>query len=403
MRKIKDEKGSITIFVLTAMLLFLVVAVGIYVYYANSINNQKRTISSIQDEYSADNIDQVYENLTTDNFSSEYCEKYNDENGQTAYIPNGFYVVPGKENIAEGLVISDNEEDTEIDGETTVAKGNQFVWIPVETAVAETETDGTTNKAMAIEQDGDYRGLLYDFTTSGSTVKEGCTTTTEEYREPAFHEGLDDNTSYNAGLFTESSMQDDYNSMIESVSYYKGFYVARYELGLEGTNPVSKNASTNTGVTTTDATNEETKTWYGLYGKCKEFATEDDTNSSVVSSMMWGSQYDAMMNWMIKQNIDVRSNRADERNTTQITGSSSTDNFLNIYDLCGGHLEWTLEATEVGTKGYRFGRGGYYNEPGANTANPSSRVNNVFPQSMGTWPYVEDTVLSSRITLFIKL
>ena len=371
MRKIKDEKGSITIFVLTAMLLFLVVAVGIYVYYANSINNQKRTISSIQDEYSADNIDQVYENLTTDNFSSEYCAKYNDENGQTAYIPNGFYVVPGKENIAEGLVISDNEEDTEIDGETTVAKGNQFVWIPVETAVAETETDGTTNKAMAIEQDGDYRGLLYDFTTSGSTVKEGCTTTTEEYREPAFHEGLDDNTSYNAGLFTESSMQDDYNSMIESVSYYKGFYVARYELGLEGTNPVSKNASTNTGVTTTDATNEETKTWYGLYEKCKEFATEDDTNSSVVSSMMWGSQYDAMMNWMIKQNIDVRSNRADERNTTQITGSSSTDNFLNIYDLCGGHLEWTLEAIEVGTKGYRFGRGGYYNEPGANVANPS--------------------------------
>ena len=151
MRKIKDEKGSITIFVLTAMLLFLVVAVGIYVYYANSINNQKRTISSIQDEYSADNIDQVYENLTTDNFSSEYCEKYNDENGQTAYIPNGFYVVPGKENIAEGLVISDNEEDTEIDGETNDAKGNQFVWKAVEKAVAEKEADGTTNKEMAYE------------------------------------------------------------------------------------------------------------------------------------------------------------------------------------------------------------------------------------------------------------
>ena len=66
-------------------------------------------------------------------------------------------------------------------------------------------------------------------------------------------------------------------------------------------------------------------------------------------------------------------------------------------------MEWTLEAIEVGTKGYRFGRGGYYNEPGANVANPSSRVNNVFPQSMGTWPYIEDIVLSSRITLFIKL
>lgn len=66
-------------------------------------------------------------------------------------------------------------------------------------------------------------------------------------------------------------------------------------------------------------------------------------------------------------------------------------------------MEWTLEAYLSGIDGYRFGRGGYYNQYGANSANPSSRVNNIYPQNNGTWPYIEDIVLSSRITLFIKL
>lgn len=58
----KNQKGSMTIFILTAMLLFLVVIAGVFVFYSNNVANQQRTISGIQDEYSADNIDQVYNN-----------------------------------------------------------------------------------------------------------------------------------------------------------------------------------------------------------------------------------------------------------------------------------------------------------------------------------------------------
>lgn len=50
-------------------------------------------------------------------------------NGFTAKIPEGFMIVPGCDDITEGLVISDNPADTEIG--TIVANGNQFVWIPV--------------------------------------------------------------------------------------------------------------------------------------------------------------------------------------------------------------------------------------------------------------------------------
>ena len=60
----KSEKGSTTIFVLTAMLLFLVVIVGVFVLYSNKVSDQQRVITRIQNEYSTDNIDEVYNNET---------------------------------------------------------------------------------------------------------------------------------------------------------------------------------------------------------------------------------------------------------------------------------------------------------------------------------------------------
>lgn len=56
----KNQEGSITIFVLTAMLLFLVVIVGVFVLYSNKVSDQQRAITRIQNEYSTDNIDEVY-------------------------------------------------------------------------------------------------------------------------------------------------------------------------------------------------------------------------------------------------------------------------------------------------------------------------------------------------------
>jgi len=55
---------------------------------------------------------------------------YTTEDG-TAKIPVGYMIVPGCDDISEGLVISDDPADTEADPSTVVANGNQFVWIPV--------------------------------------------------------------------------------------------------------------------------------------------------------------------------------------------------------------------------------------------------------------------------------
>ena len=148
------------------------------------------------------------------------------------------------------------------------------------------------------------------------------------------------------------NLQKQYDDMIESVVRYKGFYVARYEAGIENGNIVFKNASgENSTITTADASNTSTRTWYGLYSKIKGFATAED---SVVSSMIWGSQYDAMMNWMAKNGTNVGSSISGYNNTTK-TGSKDTDVINNIYDLYGCHWEWTLEACYSSKRAFRGG------------------------------------------------
>ena len=292
-------------------------------------------------------------------------------------IPEGFKPIDTEtsswedveENVNNGLVIQDKV-------------GNEFVWIPVATAVSSSEAEGTTNKAMAIEKDGNYRGLLYDFDASGSEVRSGCTTTTSSNREPAFltDSTYGDNSTSNADaegqkIVTETGLQNEYNNMIESVKIYHGFYVGRYELGLDGSNNPTSRKAKEGEVTTADATNSNTKKWYGLYSKSKEYAKESD-NKSTVSSMIWGSQYDAMLNWMQANGEIVNQNNSLKTNKSYNTGSEANDLIKNVFDLYGCHYEWTLEADDSLYRVIRGGISGYHNVPslrddGAPTASSS--------------------------------
>ena len=194
---------------------------------------------------------------------------------------------------------------------------------------------------------------------------------------------------------TEEFLKDlktQYKEMATSVAKYKGFYVGRYELGLEEDTPVSKNASDNGGtVTTASASNSKTYMWYGLYKKCLEYTVPETNNSSVTSSMIWGSQYDAMMNFMKRRGKEsaIKSTNNDSiQNNSYVTGTKETDVILNVFDLYACHFEWTLEAYSYY---YRVHRGSVSGGGGS----PSSRYGNCYP----TIPYID---YSSRITLYIK-
>ena len=282
-------------------------------------------------------------------------------------------------------------------------KGSEFVWVPVDDVVLDTSREdelpkseeagtsgGKTYTPMAMKVGSDYKGILYNFSQSNSYLmypsNENYQGSSTDYREPDVVSYDGGNLDTVDGKITMKKLTTEYNAMIDSVLKYKGFYVARYEAGLDANNDiVFKNASVaENKVTTADASNSETNSWYGLYKKIKTFTTDSD---KVVSSMIWGSQYDAMMNWMAKNNKTVGSSDSSKRNSGTVTGSEPKDVINNVYDLYGCHYEWTLEARNTD---FRVIRGGYLGDFFA----PSYRN---FNNPGSTYSYS-----SSRATLYIK-
>ena len=282
-------------------------------------------------------------------------------------------------------------------------KGSEFVWVPVDDVVLDTnnasnlptsESVGTANgktyTPMAVNVDGNYKGILYNYSGSNSYLKYASNSNyqggSSDYREPDVVSSYDGGSSDTVdGKITTERLTSEYNAMIASVLKYKGFYVARYEAGLDADkNIVFKNASTNTNITTTDASNSATSSWYGLYKKIKTFTEDSD---KVVSSMIWGSQYDAMMNWMAKAGKTVGSSDSIKRNSETVTGKNSNDVVNNVYDLYGCHYEWTLEAYSSSLRALRGGYSGFNYSP-------------AFRRSYN--PSVPGSNYSSRATLYIK-
>ena len=306
--------------------------------------------------------------------------------GKTFAKPNGATYVEGT--VDTGVVVN--------------IKGSEFVWVPVDDVVLDTSRDadlpksssagtssGKTYTPMAVQVGNDYKGILYDFSGSNGYLKYGSNAnyqgSSSQYREPDVVSGFDGGNSDTVGIEL-SNLTSEYNAMIASVLKYKGFYVARYEAGLDvNKNIVFKDAHiTENNVTTTDASNGVTRTWYGLYKKIKTFTTNSD---KVVSSMIWGSQYDAMMNWMAKNGKTVGDSNSSNTNDSYTTGSENKDVVNNVYDLYGCHREWTLEAYDSFYRAIRGGRSGNNNSPAHRASND--------PGDTGSY-------LSSRATLYIE-
>ena len=337
------------------------------------------------------------------NKNEEYTDETSKEEYKTVTVPEGFKILEEASKIDDGLVIEDKN-------------GSQFVWIPVSdindmaqcanvssTSLCNLELKGNELKCTT-HNSTEIVGKLYA-TDTGENFGTANTTYNPNsgLREPAVvtSSSSGTGTSYDGditylsqlGYSTTSeflsALKKEYKEMATSVVKYKGFYVGRYELGLEGDTPVSKNASTDENkdkVVTANADNEKTKTWYGLYKKCLEYEVPKINNSSVVSSMIWGSQYDAMMNFMKRRGEEssiTSTSNSSIQNNSYVTGKKDTDVIKNIFDLYACHIEWTLEANSTVTRVIR----GYENH------SPSYRN---FRSSADTGNY------SSRITLFIK-
>ena len=272
-----------------------------------------------------------------DNWTSDNVTPIDGGDGTAVPLPSGFYYVGG--DISTGLVISDKQGDTMNASGTSM--GNQFVWIPVSSEADLTRTNFDANGKPTT-----------DAPASGDSVA-NCS-------EP-----------YASGYSTEAS---EYTTMRTQVLKYGGFYIGRFEAGVNNTT-LRTDVTTNQtvvckkgvapynyvpwGISMNDVNTAFAPMYYnsdnvktsGAVYLAKNFASQHNY-TSVTSTLTYGCQWDAMCRY-----IGDSQRKTPTKDAPELTGSVSTDVSKNIYDLAGNCREWTMEAYNTSI---RVGRGGDY-------------------------------------------
>jgi len=261
----------------------------------------------------------------------------------TAVIPVGFAIVPGLDDISQGLVISDVANDT-------ANTGNQFVWIPVDRTTFATKFKRTV---------GYYNGSLDSILSS--------------YGEA-------DATGVNSDTTEDVSVVNEAIDMHASVKANGGFYIGRYEAGTtatigtgkRGDIVVKKGATVYNNIgwsNSDDMTNVVGGAVEVSRGMYTDKKTSNNEDYGVVSTLCYSVQWDAALNFIdpnyITNEVEGKPNcQADSYlvnsigkgwysdnsgNSPHTTGedvdSEASNKVKNIYDMAGNVMERTMESS----------------------------------------------------------
>lgn len=302
--------------------------------FLKSVNHYK---GYFRNKNKTTNVDVIYLQIEENKWSEVYTknEKYVDKNGDVAYIPAGFRLslAEGTNEIRNGLVITDAID------ENNNSTGNEFVWIPV---------------------DNFDEFIREDFGTSPIDQTNFITTepTLDKYYEPSSNGKTIDETA------TENIQE--VQNMYKSVKLYKGFYIGRYETGIEVDTP-----RTSTSGVTQDPVIKKNKYIYNYipWGN----SLTDETGGAVEkarsmytnSTLCYGVQWDAIMRWIsqdrtinyVLENSTEKGNYDVEGNLIK-SGVNEAYQIKNIYDIVGNVAEWTMETYGLSEKATRGGKSG---------------------------------------------
>ena len=407
MKKLKTQKGiTLIALVITIIVMLILVAVtismaingGLFEKAGKATGDTKNAMDA--EQQLADGRIQiagkVYESIddylagkeavldydktkTNDDGTLKSNAKY-ESDGKTAIIPKGFKIIEdtegteGKKSIDAGLVIQDSA-------------GNEFVWVPVTVA-------GSTDA----EKEANFEKIR----TANSS---------ELYAE-----------GYSDGKGTEEAK--DYQEMRTSVIKNGGFYIGRYEAGVEGDTPRTNKANeTSTMVVQRDKFPYNYVGWGSSISNYEDNITYSSKNQGhgalylskhmydgkdvgVIPTLCYSIQWDATLafigdenynkdstskgnyknnDWTIdretaksssdygetwkpiSEETDKTKTKTASESILLTTGASEKFKTKNIYDLAGNVGEWTNEASPSAC---RVGRGGSYGDYG--TVSPAS-------------------------------
>ena len=218
--------------------------------------------------------------------------------------------------IDTGLVIQD-------------ASGNEYVWVVVPKSLYN-NTAYNSNNAKKPSSSTDYANIEYCLQQYTATYRKG-TSYSDTYK-------ADDK---NVGWLTSDEYTELKNSMLKSVYENGGFYVGRYEAGIEttGTNRTSNTDKNSDGKYTiegmpTPVTKADAYPYtYVTRTQAQNLASKVNSGTKT-SSLMFGVQWDLVLAFMSKDTTKVN-----QENLKELISNSSTTigNYLNsTFDLNRG-------------------------------------------------------------------
>ena len=251
------------------------------------------------------------------------------------------------DDINKGIVVVDHAityDNGQVSG--TVPDFNEYVWIPIPESSKFARTAWTTK---------------FGFNEFGEWIETGVThTLSEEMLENAHWE---DKTT------------TEYTNMIASVQENKGFYIGRYEASKDSTGIIAQS--------------KRNQVPWNKLQPVEAIEAAIKTNEAKNSHLMYGIEWDSVLNWLIGNAIislsdgqtkiveleDIQTsscNWGNHKNSTnnaaansgqlQSTAKSEYWKANNIYDFAGNVDEWTQERHSLSTN--RADRGGNYADNG---------------------------------------
>lgn len=387
-KQLKQDKGSITMTVLASMLLITSVIVVSYFSIFNQGSNQNKNMQQISEQYEVTDAElkQKYQeaidrlkNVTTMSlnearerymFIKDTNTKVTDEYGNAFVVPAGFKVTDEADNVTKGIVIQDNDE-------------NEFVWIPVGEVKY---VENSQNKSKMIKLD------RYYFERNGTPTVFSLSRYNNSFKEETEEEHLQNEN--------KNAIAKDINDFINKVNTVGGYYIGRYEAGIEGyieEDIDTKNSGSEpnwTGYKEGRLVEKKDVQVFNYVTQIKAsevsknmYESNENFECDLVNSYAWDT---AILFLQEFSNEKKYSNKTTTNYSLFLTGNTS-DKVCNVYDMASNCWEWDTE-TSTSMNNAITRRGGCYN------AGSGSSVQDRYNNSIDTASYY----FSFRPILYIK-
>ena len=384
MREKMKERG-ITLIALVVTIIVLLILAGISIAM---LTGQNRILNRAAEAKEKTRVAQEDENEKLQGYEkiiNQYAENLPIGEETTPYLPDKekFEKVEGTD-LSKGLVIKEKKTESE------------YVWVEVPRTTAVYPTAGVNISSFT---DDEYTKIETDLHTYTNDYRNGTG------NSDTWYNATNDSKEANKSDWYQS--ESDYNTakkkMLKSVYQNGGFWVGRYEAGIENEVDIRKAASAT--ATLIPVTKQNMYPYNYVTRTQAKVLAEKVESGSYTSSLMFGVQWDLVLKYIETKNATAQDNL--KKNSTQIgnykdnlwsitntnakylkidgnsytacpnpyaktsslsivltTGADTSFSLMNIYDLAGNVLEWTLEKTSD-VSYLCASRGGFYNVSGS--------------------------------------